>query len=271
MTDHLTACTRDLVLAVDPTRPVPLYQQLSEGLRQLVMLQEWPVDSAIPSERELMRLTGLSRMTVRQAIDALSREGLLRRVHGRGTFIIPERVDQDLAGVYSFSQRMLSEGILIRTVLVEATERSATAEEAEILGLEPDASVYWLIRLRVIEGDPLVLNKVVLPAHRFPDLLDHDLTGSLYGYMTEVYGLPPLTSIDTMEAVAAPRDVADLLGVKPGSPISLVSRTARTYGGVPIEITEEFARSDRMRYRLQQWANPVLERSVGMMTEEVHA
>jgi DNA-binding GntR family transcriptional regulator len=271
MTDHLNASIRDLASTVDPSRPVPLYQQLSEGLRQLVRLQEWPVDSAIPSERELMRLTGLSRMTVRQAIDALSREGLLRRVHGRGTFIVPERVDQDLAGVYSFSQRMLSEGILIRTVVVEATERPATDAEAEILGLEPNAPVYWLIRLREIEGDPLVVNKVVLPAYRFPDLLEHDLTGSLYGYMTEIYGLPPLTSIDTMEAVAAPRDVADLLGVKSGSPISLVSRTARTIGGIPIEITEEFARSDRMRYRLQQWANPVLERSVGILSEEIQA
>lgn len=271
MTEHLTIPTRDLVLAVDSTRPIPLYQQLTEGLRQLVMLQEWPADSAIPSERELMRLTGLSRMTVRQAIDALTREGLLRRVHGRGTFIVPHRVDQDLSGVYSFSQRMLSEGILIRTEVIEAIERPSTTEEAEILGLEPGGTIYWLVRVRQIEGDPLVVNKVVLPAHRFPDLLTHDLTGSLYGYMTDLYGLPPLTSIDTMEAVAAPRDVADLLGVKTGSAISLVSRIARTYGGEPIEITQEYARSDRMRYRLQQWADPVLERSVSMITREVHA
>src|SRR6188472_3087921 len=191
MTDHLSASTRTITLSVDPSRPVPLYQQLSEGLRQLVILQEWPVDSAIPSERELMRLTGLSRMTVRQAIDALTREGLLRRVHGRGTFIVPDRVDQDLSGVYSFSQRMLSEGILIRTVLVEATERPATAEEAEILGLAPEAPVFWLIRVRQIEGDPLVVNRVVLPANRFPGLLEHDLNGSLYGLMTDLYDSPP--------------------------------------------------------------------------------
>src|SRR3954469_6062172 len=148
MTDHLAASTRALAVAVDASRPIPLYQQLSDGLRRLVILDSWPADSAIPSERELMRITGLSRMTVRQAIDALTREGLLRRIHGRGTFIVPDRVDQDLAGVYSFSQRMLSEGILIRTVVIEANQRPATAEESEILGLAPEAPVFWLIRVR---------------------------------------------------------------------------------------------------------------------------
>ena len=67
-----------------------------------------------------MRLTGLSRMTVRQAIDSLTREGLLRRVHGRGTYIVPDRVDQDLFGVYSFSQRMQSEGLTVHTELHQA-------------------------------------------------------------------------------------------------------------------------------------------------------
>ena len=83
MTDYLAASRGALAIAVDASRPVPLYQQLSEELRRMVITDNWPADSAIPSERELMRMTGLSRMTVRQAIDALTREGLLRRVHGR--------------------------------------------------------------------------------------------------------------------------------------------------------------------------------------------
>ncbi|HRA47796.1 MAG TPA: GntR family transcriptional regulator [Thermomicrobiales bacterium] len=271
MTDHLAASSLAFSIAVDQSLPIPLYQQLSESLRRIVVHENWPVDYAIPSERELMRITGLSRMTVRMAIDNLTREGLLRRVHGLGTFVVPERLDQDLSGVYSFSQRMLGEGILIHTHVHEAIERPATPEEAEFLELAAGDSIFWLVRSRTIDGEPLVVNKVVLPANRFPGLLLRDLTGSLYGILIEQYDLRPLTSIDTLEAIAAPRDVADLLGVKVGAPVSLVRRVARTHGALPIEMTEEYARSDRMRYRLQQWADPVLERRVALVPGEVHA
>ena len=74
-----------------------------------------------------------------------------------------------------------------------------------------------------------------------------------------------------MEAIGAPREIAELPAVKPGAPISLVLRIASTQSGTRIEMTEEYARSDRMRYRLQQWADPVLERSTTIITKEVHA
>jgi len=271
MTDHLAASARTLSTLVDPTRPMPLYQQLSDGLRRQVIFNAWPADLAIPSERELMRLTGLSRMTVRQALDSLTREGLLRRVHGRGTFIVPDRVDQDLSGVYSFSQRMQSEGFTVRTEVHQAIERPAGLDEANHLELVAGTPVFHLVRVRTLDGEPLVVNNVILPSAFFPGLLDRDLTASLYGIMTDVYGRRPFSSIDTLEAIGAPREIAELLAVKPGAPVSLVLRIASTQAGTRIEMTEEYARSDRMRYRLQQWADPVLDRSTTIITKEVHA
>src|SRR5918992_4907302 len=121
MTEH-RAPAHDLTFSLDSSRPAPLYQQLSDGLRRQVLASNWPADSAIPSERELMRLTGLSRMTVRQAIDSLTREGLLFRIHGRGTFIVPERVEQDIRGVYSFSERIRAQGRIPSTHLISRQE-----------------------------------------------------------------------------------------------------------------------------------------------------
>ncbi len=257
--------------ALDPSRPSPLYQQLSDSLREQVLGTNWPADSAIPSERELMRLTGLSRMTVRQAIDSLTREGLLTRVHGRGTFVVPERVDQDLSGVYSFSERMRSEGWVVTTILADAIEASATLDEAAQLDLAEGSPVYRMTRVRCIDDEPLVINKVCIPAHLVPGLLDHDLTTSLYGILRETYKCPPLRSIDTLEAVGAPRDVAERLGLRVGAPITLVRRVASTHGDVRIELTEEYARSDRMRYQLQQWADPLLDRAPSILQEDVRS
>ena len=257
MTEH-RAPAHYLTFSLDPARPAPLYQQLSDGIRRLV-LASWPADNAIPSERELMRITGLSRMTVRQAIDALTREGLLLRIHGRGTFIVPERVEQDIRGVYSFTERIRAQGRVPSTRLISGIEIASSADEADQLRIETGAPIYRLVRLRSIDAEPAVVDLVRLPAERCPGLLRHDLTISLYALLTSEYNLPPLFSVDTLEAVGAPREFAASLGVKVGTPLTLMRRVASTHDDLPIELTEEYARSDRLRYRLQLYADPLIE------------
>jgi GntR family transcriptional regulator len=260
MTEH-RAPAHDLTFRLDASRPAPLYQQLSDGIRRQVLASRWPVDSAMPSERQLMRLTGLSRMTVRQAIDTLTRDGLLFRIHGRGTFIVPERVDQDIRGVYSFSERIRAQGRVPSTQVISRGEVVASDDEAELLRIEPGTVLYRLVRLRCIDDEPVVVDVVRLPAILCPGLLRHDLTISLYALLTTEYNLPPLRSIDTIEAVGAPREIAEPLGVKAGTPLTLMRRVATTHGDLPIELTEEYARPDRMRYRLQLYADPLIEAS----------
>ena len=259
MTDHLTSPSEAFAFSLDASRTAPLYQQLSEDLRSMIVKSNWPADSAIPSERELMRMTGLSRMTVRQAIDSLTREGLLQRIHGRGTYIVPVQVEQDINGVFSFSEQIRAQGRSVTTILLESTESGATFDELATLELSEEQTIFRVTRLRLIDGDPVCINYSRIPAHMFPGLLEHDLTGSLYGIWTNHYNCPPTHSIDTVAATGAARDIAPLLGVKTGTALSLVRRVARTHGGVPIELTEEFARPDRLRYRLQNWALPVAD------------
>jgi GntR family transcriptional regulator len=206
-----------------------------------------------------MRLTGLSRMTVRQALDSLTREGLLTRIHGRGTFIVPERVDQEMRGVYSFTARILAQGRTPSTHVIEAIQGRASRETADLLQLDADATVFRLTRLRCIDGEPAVVDIVKIPTDRCPGLLEHDLTGSLYAILTEQYSVPPLRSTDTLEAAGAPRDVAERLGVRPGAPLTLMQRIATTHGDVPIELTEEYARPDRLRYRMRLYADPIVD------------
>jgi GntR family transcriptional regulator len=259
MTEKHLPSAQDLSFVLDARRPAPLYQQLSDCLRRQVLAVNWPADSAIPSERELMRLTGLSRMTVRQAIDSLTREGLLTRIHGRGTFIVPERVEQDIRGVYSFSERLRAEGRAVSTQVLEAGQLPANLDEATQLQIPDGDWIYRLVRLRCVDDEPVALNVVRIPTRFCPGLLKRDLTASLYAILTEMYNVPPVRAVDTMEAVAAPREVAEPLGVRPGTPLTLMRRAAMTHGDVPIELTEEYARSDRLRYRMRLYADPLVE------------
>ena len=259
MTEQHPPSAYNLSFALDASRPAPLYQQLSDSLRRQVLGANWPADSAIPSERELMRLTGLSRMTVRQAIDSLTREGLLTRIHGRGTFIVPERVEQDMRGVYSFTERIRAQGRSPSTHVIEAIQGRASQETLKLLHLEPEAHVFRLTRLRCVDGEPAVVDIVKIPADRCPGLLEHDLTGSLYAILTEHYNVPPLRSTDTLEATGASREVAERLAVRPGTPLTLMRRIATTHGDIPIELTEEYARPDRLRYRMRLHADPLVD------------
>ena len=176
MTEQHQPSAPQLSFALDSNRPAPLYQQLSDCLRRQVLGANWPADSAIPSERELMRLTGLSRMTVRQAIDSLTREGLLTRIHGRGTFIVPERVEQEMRGVYSFTARILDQGRIPSTHILEATQMPVDRDDAQLLGLAPGAAIYRLTRLRCIDGEPVVVDIVKLPAERFDGVPENEFS-----------------------------------------------------------------------------------------------
>jgi GntR family transcriptional regulator len=271
MTEHRPHTGADLFFSLDASRPAPLYQQLSDCIRRQVLAVNWPADSAIPSERELMRLTGLSRMTVRQAIDSLTREGLLTRVHGRGTYIVPERVEQDIRGVYSFSERIRAQGRSPMTIPLETRQVLADRDEAVQLGIDLAEPIYRLVRLRAIDDEPVALNIVRIPVRLCPGLLEFDMTSSLYAILTEQYNLPPLRSVDTLEAVAATREVAEPLGVRPGTPLSLMRRIATTRDDVPIELTEEYARSDRLRYRMHLYADPLVDRASSTQAKESQA
>ncbi len=246
----------DVPFVIDPNRPAPFYRQLKDQLRERIAAGEWAPGQTIPSERELMRATGLSRMTVRQAVAELTHEGLLRRDHGRGTFVVSPGVAQEVHGVYSFSEGMRAQGRTPSSRLLARDLVHATDEQATALALDPGERVIRITRLRLIDGLPAMLDVAALPYRLCPDLLRADLSGSLYALLRAEYDLPPVRSTDTLEAVAATPEQAVALEVAPGSPLILMRRLALTHDDVPLELTEEYARPDRCRYRISLVAEP---------------
>jgi GntR family transcriptional regulator len=235
---------------IDPADPEPLYRQLRDRLRDM-LLEGWPADRPIPSERQLMQITGLSRMTVRQAITELVHEGMLRRDHGRGTFVGDSRIVRPLTGHSSFREIVQREGATPRTRVVRQRLIRANAAQATLLQIEPGESIYVLVRLRSIDDIPVMLDYTSVPFRICPELETADLAGSLYDFLDTICHVPAQYSSDTIEAVAAEGEVAELLDVQPDAPLLLMRRLARTVGNVPLEITDEYVRPDRCVYRVE--------------------
>lgn len=229
--------------------PVPLHHQVYLDLRAALDSGEYGVGDRLPPERDLARLYGCSLITVRRALDELSREGRLQRRQGRGTFVLSPRLDVGALDALSFTEEMQRRGLDAETRLIASRPEPASEAVASALALEPGAPILYVERLRLGGGEPLLLEMVHLPAERFPGLLASDLEhASLYGVLTERYGTSVARALEALEPVLLPAREARLLGVKPRSLGLLVEGTAFTPEGVPVEFGRTYVRGDRTRY-----------------------
>lgn len=241
---------------LDASNAIPLYQQLRDRLRRKLR-QGWPSDRPIPSERQIMQMTGLSRMTVRQAIAELVHEGILRRDHGRGTFVTEERIVRPLAATSIFGEALHSMGRrpgsrVIRQELIPANPAVAT-----MLHIEPGELVLDLLRVRLADNEPVMVAAVNIAARVCQDIATADLTGSLYRYLGEACGLRPEKSTSTIEAVSASAEVAALLEMEEGAPVLRIQRLTNSEDGMPLDLTDEFIRTDRCLCRVDNFTNYV--------------
>ncbi|WP_413450839.1 GntR family transcriptional regulator [Georgenia phoenicis] len=200
------------------------------------------VGQAIPSERELCEQFGVSRMTVRQAVDALVVEGLLERVQGRGTFVAQPKVDLQLRLV-SFPEEMRRRGMEPSLRVLAAERVAAPPHVADALDLPPEAEVHYLRRLRLADGLPMAVEENWLPATLVPDLLDEEPAPSVYDALT-ARGLGPTWGEDVIEAVLLESEVAGHLDL-PAATAGLQIRRRTFSGDLAVDYATSIYRADR--------------------------
>ncbi|HEY5521493.1 MAG TPA: GntR family transcriptional regulator [Candidatus Limnocylindrales bacterium] len=241
--------------------PIPFYHQVYLDLRAMIDDGRWPVDHRVAPERELAREYGVSLITVRRALDELAREGRLERTRGRGTFVIATRIDRDLDDPLSFTEEMQTRGLDPRTRLISSRPQKATERVATALGIEPGSPTFFVERLRLAGGEPMLLEQVHLPGERLPGLLASDLeSGSLYKLLEDRYGIYVVRARETFEPVLLQAREAELLKGKARTPALVIEGVAFAADGSAVEFSRTFVRGDKTRYYVERNVRVVRER-----------
>ncbi len=230
--------------------PIPLYYQLKEIIRNLIESGQLKPHDQIPPEDELCRRYGVSKTTVRQALNELAILGLVRRVQGKGTFVAEPRIEQGPQELTSFSQEMSRRGLRpsSRLLVLELVEPVAKVERE--LQLEAGQLVVCVKRLRLADDEPMGLQTAYLPAELVPGLWEAEErigTGSLYEHLERHYGLIPSYARETHYAVTLDELEAELLQVEPGSVGLAGERTTFLESGRPLEYVHSVMRGDRFK------------------------
>jgi GntR family transcriptional regulator len=198
----------------------------------------------IPTEKQLAAEFGASTMTVRRALQILTQNGQLQGVRGRGTFVTRPRVTKMIGSAASFTDAMRSCGRRPSSILVEATLRQATPEEARWFDAPPGAQVYSIKRVRLGDGTPLGLEVAVLRAQLFPGLLAANLEHSLYDILATQYDTSIVRKSIVVSTRHPGRDEAEHLGVEPTTPCLQTIVTSENGDGELFEHTVSIFRGD---------------------------
>ena len=230
----------DLIGPISESNRAPLYQQLQRALRDAIRNNRLIADEALPPERDIADEFGISRITVRKALDGLVTEGLLTRRQGAGTFIAG-RVEKSFSKLTSFSEDMLQRGRKPSSTWLSKSRGAVSSEESLMLGLSPGSLVYRFRRLRYADGTPMALEMATVPGDCLPSLEVVDI--SLYAAL-EANGCRPTRALQRLRAVLFTPEQAQLLGVREGDPGLLIERRGFTSQGKTVEITQSYYRGD---------------------------
>lgn len=235
---------------------LPKYYVLKKELIDKIEKNEFKSDEQIPSERDLIQQYGFSRITVRKAIDELVNEGYLYKVHGKGTYVKDNVVQQDIVQLNSITHDILQMGKKPTRKVLRFKEDKAFDKRAEELDIGVEEKIIILDRIHYADDEAINRTIDYLPAKYFPNLTSHDLSHhSLFNTIEKEYGIKITKATRTIEAINADEEIASMLGVKKGIPILLFRGI--TYGLIdgketPIESYKSYYRSDNRRFSITQ-------------------
>jgi GntR family transcriptional regulator len=243
-------CHDWVVSSTPPRAPRNVPTAKRDRVRQHILefIQDAGPGSSLASERDLADTLGVSRPTVRAAIEELTRSGLLVRHQGRGTFTSPHVITQELTGSTGTALVVPpAEGAWTSRVVTFKT-LPAGATRAARFGIGPEDAVRRVVRVRIVEDEPIAIETLELPALLVPRLSAADMeSGNFYHLLRERYGIIVAEAVQTMEPAVTNPEQADLLDVPVYAPILRIERTTKDTEGRTVEHTQSVYRGDRYR------------------------
>lgn len=224
--------------------PIPKHAQLRAILSEVCRTELKPGD-LLPGERVLEERFGVSRITVRRAIGDLVAAGQLRRVRGKGTFVAPNPLVSRLH-LASFSDEMGAQDVKASSKILLSGRSPAPEDVSTFFGTDPGMPHTHLRRLRLGDGEPYSIDDGWYNSNYVPNLLENDIYRSVYHILDHEFEVPITEADQTVTAVAADAEIAELLDVAPGTPLLHIIRYSRS-GDRPVEWCSSVYRTDRYR------------------------
>lgn len=213
-------------------------------------------DTLIPSERELMEMYDVSRITVRRALEELSNAGFLYRVHGKGTFVKGERHTQNLFSLVSCTEDIKSMGMVPSRLVVRKNIKAASSRKRTKLNLNTNDQVFNLARIYYADEEPVNYTNAYLPLKYFPGIDMNDFSKhSLYKVLEKDYGVVITTATRAVEAVSSNEEISLYLGIPVNTPLILFSTvTMGLVNGreVPVEYFNCYYHTAQFKFYINQ-------------------
>lgn len=237
-------------MKLDENLPIALYHQLKKLFVQKIQSGEWETHSKIPTERELCEFYRVSRITVRQALDLLKKDGYLYRKQGKGTFITRPKLEQPLQHFYSFSEAIRKMGYMPGNRVLHFSILPCPEGVASRLGLKVNAPVYCIRRLRLADEDPFAVETSYIGVDTCPGMKEEEVTrNGLYNTLSGSFGIQVNEAEETFEAILVAGKEAEVLGVRSDTPGLHLERIAGQNGHA-IEFCDTTIRGDRFKYKV---------------------
>ena len=225
----------------------PIYLQLREVVRAKIEDGEYPPGTAIPSENVLAETYGINRLTVRNAIDALVKEGLLKRVQGKGVYVMV-KFERDLEVLGGFSQTMNEKNVKSAKKILIRECRVAGEHIARILEIKPDDAIYYIKRLDFADEEAIAIQEIYIPYNLVPNLEEVDISVFSMFEIYKFYGVNPSRARQTLDLARLTKSDARLMNIDDTQAVFLFSCTTYDDNHRVIEYSKSYTRGDKCNF-----------------------
>jgi len=235
---------------VDRFNQEKLYLQLTRIFLNQIISGQWEIGCQIPTEEELCKEYGVSKITVRQAIKNLAGDGYLLKIQGKGTFVTSSEQPSGFAMKTRFTEDMFGKEVLVKREVVARGVQSSESTAREYL--KTQENIYCITSQRVVEGEPISLDESYIPVSMLPDAHDLDFaTRSLLSMLQERGTKKIFKIVQTVEISPLNGEHAKNLGVVEGVAGLVVHRLFLGSDEIPVAYTRFSGRSDRYKFQTE--------------------
>jgi len=232
--------------------PKTLYAQLADKLYESIKAQHYPAGTKLPTENELHLSTGMSRSTVRKALELLVDADLVVKIHGKGTFVSgTKKTNTKIAHFTSLTENLAEMGKIAFSKVISQKFVNPTSSQREFFNITEKTQLLEIDRLRYLDNKPFCIDKTWFTTE-YKSLMNEDLSGSLYILLRNNYHTTPSTGRKTFAITYASQDAAALLNVALNTPLMHIEDSVYDENGNPLHLSDQQIRSDRYKYAINQ-------------------